>query len=115
MSGHLLWEVNFASFLVVTIFLGGGAAYLTGRAVALTWRSWRQLAAYLAILTCAVRFIHYALFGGTLLSLHYFIVDLIFVAIFAALGQRITRSGQMTTQYRWVYVRRTPLFWARRR
>jgi hypothetical protein len=116
MSGGLgvIWETSLGAFLVVTVFLGGGAAYLTGRAVALTWRPWTALGVYLVALTCAVRFIHYALFGGTLVSLHYFIVDLVVVAALAWLGQRVTRAGQMATQYGWLYRRLNPLFWARR-
>ena len=68
-------EGSFGVFLLVTIVLGGGAAVLAGRAVAMTWRPWWQIVAYMLILGCAVRFIHFALFGGTLLSLHYYVVD----------------------------------------
>ena len=32
----IIWEVSLGDFLLVTVFLGGGAAFLTGRAVALT-------------------------------------------------------------------------------
>ena len=108
----LLWEeANFGVFILVTLFLGGGAAWLTGRALAQTWRPLILLALYLLLLTCAVRFIHYALFGGTLLSLHYFISDLIVLAILGWLGYRITRTGQMVGQYAWLYRRSTPVSW----
>ena len=70
----IVWEVSLVDFLLVTVFLGGGAAYLTGRAVAVTWRAARQAGRlHLCSSAAAVRFIHYALFGGTLLSLQYFL------------------------------------------
>ena len=47
----------------------------------------------LLVLALAVRFMHFALFGGTLLSLHYYAVDLAFCLLFGFLGFRITLSG----------------------
>src|SRR5690606_40544825 len=52
--------------------LAGSAAYLTGRAMARTWQADLQLAVYIVLLAAATRFIHFALFKGTLLSLHYY-------------------------------------------
>ena len=75
MQGFVHEEGSFGVFLLVTIILGGGAAVLAGRAIAQTWRPWWQIVAYMLILGAAVRFIHFALFGGTLLSLHYYVVD----------------------------------------
>jgi hypothetical protein len=60
-------EGSLGIFFLVTIILGGGAAALAGRAIALTWRPWWQIVLYMLILGGAVRFIHFALFGGTLL------------------------------------------------
>ena len=94
----IIYQTNIIDFLLVTVFLGGGAAYLVGRAIALTWAPLRLLIVYTALLTGAVRFIHYALFHGTLLSFQYFIVDLVVLAVLAALGYRITRAGQMASQ-----------------
>ena len=61
----LLWEVTFWEFFFVTVVLAGGAAYLTGRAVARSWNSGTQLAAYMIMLTAACRFIHFALFEAS--------------------------------------------------
>ena len=108
----LIWEVNLVDFLLVTAFLGGGAAYLTGRAMAITWGSIITLVIYVLLLTCAVRFIHYALFGGTLLSVQFFIIDLIILAFLAAIGFRVTRARQMAVQYSWIYKRSGPLSWS---
>ena len=110
----VFYQTNIVDFLLVTVFLGGGAAYLVGRAIASTWVPIRLLVVYTILLTAAVRFIHYALFHGTLLSLQYFVVDLVILAVLAALGYRVTRAGQMTSQYGWLYQRVGPLAWRRR-
>lgn len=100
---ELLYEEgSFGVFLLVTIVLGGGAAALTGRAIAATWRPWWQVVAYGFILTGAVRFIHFSLYGGTFLSLHYYLVDTVFCLAFGFLGFRAARASQMVSQYRWL-------------
>jgi hypothetical protein len=109
-----IWEVGLGEFLLVTIFLGGGAAYLSGRSVALTWRPVYNVFTYAAGLACAVRFIHYALFGGTLMSIQYFVVDFIVLAALASLGFRISKTSQMIGQYSWLYARQSPLSWRQR-
>jgi hypothetical protein len=107
-------EGSFGVFVLVTVILGGGAAALSGRAIAATWRPWGQLVAYSLILGGAVRFIHFALFGGTLLSAHYYLVDSMICLVFALLGFRATRAAQMVTQYRWLNVADGPLRWRRK-
>ena len=52
-------EDNFGVFFLVTVLLGGGAAWLTGRAAAQTWRPAWQVVVYTLILGFAVRFIHF--------------------------------------------------------
>ena len=72
----MLYEDGLGVFLLVTVMLGGGAASLTGRAIAADLAAdGGRLIAYMLILGAAVRFLHFALFGGTLLSLHYYLVD----------------------------------------
>jgi hypothetical protein len=110
----IVWEVSLADFLLVTVFLGGGAAWLTGRAVALTWRSWWQLFLYAVLLGLAVRFIHFALFGGTLLSVRFYLVDLAILLALGSIGYRLTRTSQMVGQYSWLYSRSGPLSWRHR-
>ena len=100
---ELLYEEHsFGVFLLVTIVLGGGAALLAGRAIAITWRPVWQIVSYGFILAAAVRFIHFSLFGGTFLSLHYYLVDSAFCIVFGLLGFRTARASQMVTQYRWL-------------
>ncbi|MCB8822646.1 DUF6867 family protein [Microvirga rosea] len=111
MQGFLYEEPSIWLFLFVTVILGGSAAWMTGRAIAITWRPFWQLVIYLLILAAAVRFIHFALFAGTLLSFHYYAIDAIVVLIIGALGFQYNRARQMTTQYRWLYERTGPFGW----
>jgi hypothetical protein len=114
--GHFFYEEDsFLIFLLVTIILGGGAAFLTGRAIALTWRPWWQVAAYMCVLGGAVRFFHMALFEGHLLSLHYYVVDTAFCLLFGFWGYQATRAAQMAEQYGWLYRRAGMINWAKKR
>jgi hypothetical protein len=101
-------------FLLVSVVLGGGAAWLAGRAIAATWRPWWHVAFYMLILATAVRFMHFALFDATLLSSHYYLVDLAVCLAFGFAGFRVTRAAQMATQYRWINVRAGAFRWSRR-
>jgi hypothetical protein len=108
-------EDSFGVFLLVSVLLGGGAAWLAGRAIAATWRPWWHVAFYMLILTAAVRFLHFALFDATLLSLHYYFVDLGLCLALGFLGFRAARAAQMATQYRWINVRTGAFTWERRK
>ena len=100
MPHHVLYEENsFGVFLLVTVVLGGGTAWLSGRAIAQTWRPWWSVAAYMLVLGAVVRFFHFALFGGTLLSPHFYAIDTGVVLLFAMAGFRVTRARQMAQQY----------------
>jgi hypothetical protein len=57
-------ESSLGVFLLVSVVMGGGAAWLAGRAIAATWRPWWHVALYMAILGLAVRFMHFALFDS---------------------------------------------------
>src|ERR1044072_5700780 len=102
MNGILYEEDYDGLFLLVTVAMGGGARRLAVRAIAATWRPWLHVAGYMLILGLAVRFIHFALFDGTLLSPQFYAVDTIICLIFGFLGFRATRVAQMTTQYGWI-------------
>jgi hypothetical protein len=107
-------EGSFGVFLLVTVLLGGGAAALAGRAIAQTWRPWWQIAAYAFILGAVVRFFHFSLFGGTLLSVHYYLVDCAVCMAFGFLGFRAARVAQMVTQYGWINEPAGHLRWRRK-
>jgi hypothetical protein len=108
---HLVVEVSRGDFLLVSVFLGGGAAWLSGRSIAKTWRGYRQAVLYALLLGCVVRFFHFALFFGTLLSVHYFITDTAFLIAVTTLGFRAERAKQMATRYSWLYHQSGPFGW----
>jgi len=68
-------EQSLGIFLLVSVLLGGGAAWLAGRAIAATWRPWWHVALYMVILSFGVRFLHFALSTASSLTLHYYLVD----------------------------------------
>ena len=113
-SQLLYEEGSFGVFLLVTVVLGGGAAALAVRAIALTWRPWWQIVGYMLILGGAVRFFHFALFGGTLLSIHYYLVDTAICTAFGCIGFRRARAAQMVRQYHWIHAPNGPLRWRRK-
>jgi len=90
-------------FLFLTIVLGGAAAFQAGRAAAQTWRPGGYLVGYALLLGAAVRFLHFALFNGTLLSPQYYLVDVVVLFCAALLGWRLKRVQQMARQYSWLY------------
>ena len=54
------------------------------------------------LLGAAVRFLHFALFGGTLLSLPYYVVDTAVCLACGLIGFRLMRVAQMVTCYGWI-------------
>ena len=114
MNTILFDEGGLFVFLLVTVFLGGSGAYATGKAMANNWHEWPMLVVALLCLGFAVRFIHFSLFEESLLSLHYYVADTLVLILIGLLGFRYTRAGQMTRQYRWLYVRTGLFSWAQR-
>ena len=114
MQGYLYEESSFGVFVLVTLVLGGGASWLTGRAIAITWRPWWQLVGYTLVLGMTVRFLHFSLFGGSLLSPYYYAIDTALCFIIGMLGYAMTRTNQMVTQYHWLTQRTGLVSWKRR-
>ena len=113
--GGLYATETFLQILFVTGIIGGGAAWATGHAIAETWRPYRQVVVYMLLLGGAVRFVHFALFAGELLSVPSYLADMLYLLAVASLSWRITRARRMVTQYRWLYERTSPLTWRERR
>ncbi len=99
---------------LVTVLIGGGAAWLAGRAIAQTWRPFWHVVLYMALLAAAVRFVHFALFDGGLLAPASYAADTLVLLICGALSWQAARAAQMATQYYWLYERSSPLTWRRR-
>jgi hypothetical protein len=98
-------------FLIMTVVIGGGAAFMAGRSLASKWRPLWMPILYMVPLGLALRFFHYALFNGNLLSVHYFITDTLVLVAWAILGYRLTQVNQMVSQYPWLYERSSPFSW----
>lgn len=113
-ANGLLWEVSAWEFVFVTIILAGAAAFMTGRSAANVWLEKRQLVVYLVLLAAATRFIHFALFSGSLLTIYYYVIDLVVLLVIGFAGMRMTRSKQMATQYGFAFERAGPFGWKRR-
>ena len=96
---------------LITLVLGGGCAILTGRAIALTWRSIWIAAAAMIPMGMAVRFIHFALFDEALLAPQTFAIETAILSVVACLSFQRTRALQMVRQYYWLYQPRGPLGW----
>lgn len=110
----VLWDNSLAAFLILTVLLGGGAAWMTGRALARGWRPLWKVVFGMLLLALPVRFFHWGLAQGTLLSLHYYAVDAAVLIAIGCLSYRLTRAYQMVTQYPWAYRRTSPLTWSER-
>ncbi len=111
---NLIVEGSLPVFLFITVLLGGGAALVSGRALAKGWRPVWQVIAYMLLLAFVTRFFHFSLFEGKLLSLHYYVTDSLILVFLGLLGYRLTRTQQMVTQYKWLYRRTGPLTWTKR-
>jgi small-conductance mechanosensitive channel len=111
MQGILYEEPSIWEFFFITFLLGGWAAWMTGRACAQTWRPVPVLVVYLLLLGIGVRFIHHALFNGTMFTVQFYVVDTIILLAIGIVGYRYTRTNQMVTQYHWLYERASMLSW----
>jgi hypothetical protein len=113
--GEFYETESLLQIVLVSGIIGGGAAWLAGRAIARTWRPLWQVVAAMALLGAAVRFVHFALFHASLLSLPSYAADTIFLIVIGCLSWRLSRVTQMVTQYNWLYERSGLLHWRERR
>jgi hypothetical protein len=107
----LFTEGSIGVFLLLSVILGGGAAFMAGRSLAKDWRSLTSLMVFMLPLGAGVRFLHFALFQHPLFSLTHFISTTLILMGFAFFGYRLKRVNQMTTQYPWLYERSGLLTW----
>jgi hypothetical protein len=114
MSGLYTTE-TWLQILFVTGIIGGGAATLAGRAIALTWRPYWYVLAYMLLLGAAVRFLHFALFSAHILAPESYLADTLYVMMVASISFRITRTNQMARQYPWLYERTGPFTWCEKK
>lgn len=105
-AGETILDVVF-----VTGVIGAGAAWLSGRAIAASWRGQLRVVLTALLLGAAARFFHFALFEGQLLSAASFACDTLIFLVVGLASWQATRASLMVRQYPWLYVRTGPLTW----
>ena len=98
-------------FIGLTVLLMGFAAFMTGQALANTWRSIWQVVGYAILLGFADRFLTWGLFDGELLSLSGYLIDTLVLMLIGAGAYRLTQARKMVAQYPWIYQRTGPFTW----
>ena len=98
-------ELPLAVFVGLTLILGGGAAIMTGRAIAAVWRPAWQVAVACLGLGAAERFLAYGLFDGPLLSPAGYALDTAAIAAAGLVTWRLCRTANTVRQYPWLYER----------
>ncbi len=95
----------------LTLILFGGCAFMTGQALASTWRPWWLVLPYGLMLGAADRFLGFALFRGELLSVWGWLLDSAIIIAIALAAFRLTRTRRMANQYPWLIQRTGPFSW----
>lgn len=111
MQGILHEEPSILQFMLITCVLGGWTAWRTGKSVADGWQTYTTVLVYTMLLGLGIRFVHHALFNGTMFSLHYYVVDTIILLLFSTAGFRFYRTRQMVSSYYWLYEKASPFSW----
>lgn len=90
-------------FVGLTLVLFGFTAFMTGQAIARTWRGWWQALPYALLLSLGDRFLTYALFDEPLLHFTGWLIQYLYLLAVVLTVYRITRARKMVTQYPWLY------------
>lgn len=98
-------------FLTVTVVIMGFAAFMTGQALAATWKPAWQPVCYCLLLGLGDRFLVFSLFGGELLSPSGYLVDVAVLVVISLFAYRLTKARKMASQYPWIYERAGLLSW----
>jgi ABC-type uncharacterized transport system permease subunit len=98
-------------FVGVTVILAGFAAFMTGQALATTWKPLWHVLLYCLLLGLADRFLVWALFQGQMLLLSGYLIDTAVIMAVAISAYRLTLARRVTAQYPWLYQRTGPFSW----
>jgi hypothetical protein len=101
-------------FIGLTFVLFGGAAFMTGQALGNSWSTAHKAVPYALLLSAGERFISYALFDGTLLSLSGFLIAFVILLAIELVAFQATKASKMVSQYPWLYQRVGPFSWRER-
>ena len=101
-------------FIGLTIVLFGGAAFMSGQALANGWKAPMTGVFYASLLAFSDMFLVYGLFDGDgTLIVGYLLRFAVLTGIFY-LGYRVTQARKMVTQYPWIYERDGVFGWKAR-
>ncbi len=98
-------------FLIFTVAMFGGAAIMTGQAIAGTWRPLWQVVPYGILMAVGNRLLTFMLFEAPLLSLPGFLSAAVVLVGLSALSHRLTFARKMVDQYPWLYERHGLFQW----
>ena len=95
----------------MTVVVMGFVAFMTGQALAGTWKAIWQVVLYGLLLGLGDRFLIFSLFQGELLSLSGYLIDSAVLVAISLFAYRLTRARKMVSQYPWIYERAGLLGW----
>ena len=98
----------------ITLVIMGFAAFMTGHALANTWRPRWQVVVYCLLLGLVDRFLIWALFRGEPWLVTGYAIDAAYLVGLGFLSYRLTEARKMVTQYPWLYERTGLLSWRSR-
>ena len=104
--GSVSWTEFFGSFV---LFMWAG--FMTGQAIAQTWRPWQNCLLYGVLLGIGMRLFAHMLFAAPLVSGLGFVVDAAGITAAMLLAYRITLARKMVRQYPWLYEPAGALSW----
>ena len=105
---------TFGVWLGITVVIMGFAAFMTGHALANTWRPLWQVVIYGLLLGLLDRFLIWALFRGEPWLVTGYAIDAAFLVGLGVLSYRLTAARKMVMQYPWLYERAGLLSWRSR-
>ena len=98
-------------FIGLNVILFGIASWMTGRALAETWKSLWLTLPYSLLLGFGSRFLTYALFEGVFLSVRGYVISTAVLWFIMFVAYRLNRARLMIQQYPWMYERRWLFAW----
>ncbi len=99
---------------LIVVLIGFWTAWRAGKAVAESWNDYPLVIVYTLLLAFAMRFLHHALFDGPMLSVFYYIIDVVVLLIFSTAGYRYRRTKQMVNNYYWLYDKTSAFSWRKK-
>ncbi|SMF21367.1 hypothetical protein SAMN06265365_104200 [Tistlia consotensis] len=100
---HSVLGSGIGVFIGLTLVLFGFTAFMTGQAIARTWRRWWQALPYGLLLSIADRFLTYALFDEPLLHFTGWLIQYLYIVAVILVVYRVTQARKMVVQYPWLY------------